>query len=112
LGQKGIDVDAIDNLGRTPLMYALKQREINESIIIELLYSEADINAVDYYGKSALMYAVERVGINEELIIKMLELGADINKETNSGLRPCDFLFIKVNNYIREKNIIIRSKTL
>jgi ankyrin repeat protein len=93
-------------------MYALNQREINETMIIKLLCAGVNINAVDYYGKSALMYAVERLGINEELIIKMLELGADINKETNSGLHPCDFLFIKVNNYIREKNIIIRGKTL
>jgi ankyrin repeat protein len=55
--RKGLDVNAKDTLGKTPLFYALENdMENKEEIIIELLKNGADKNIVDRKGNKAVDY--------------------------------------------------------
>ncbi len=57
----GIDPNVPDSKGRTPLMIAAIDEDLEEDVIDELLYFEADINAQDKRGLTALMWAVAGV---------------------------------------------------
>ena len=84
--EKGADINAKDNYGRTPLMHAI-QYGCSEEVIKILLEKGADINAKDNYGWTPLMYAIQ-YGCSEEVIKILLEKGADINAKDNYGWTP------------------------
>lgn len=59
----GANPDIPDNNGRTPLMIAAIDEELESGVIDDLLEFGADINAVDNKGLTALMWAV--AGVNK-----------------------------------------------
>lgn len=55
IGIGHVDVNATDNYGRPPLMYAAAH---NSPLVLEVLrWAGADVNSFDVHGASALMYA-------------------------------------------------------
>jgi len=58
LSQKGILVNFLDNLGRTPLILACSYGRI-ENVRILLKFPGIDVNHIDFDGQSALGYALE-----------------------------------------------------
>ena len=81
----GTNVNIIDSLGQTPLMWAAAK---NKEIFTEkLIKAGAKINAKDKSGKTAMHYAsMNYEGM--ELIKLLLEAGADINFTDNKGHTP------------------------
>ena len=73
--EKGADVNAKDNDGRTALMFAAEKG--HTEIVQILLKKGADVNAEDEYGGTALMIAAENG--HTEIIKLLLEKGADVN---------------------------------
>ena len=71
-----VDVDASNNWGMTPLMYAARAKK--GGLILDYLLGEicqADLNAVDKCYNNALMHACKNGNMTPAA--KMLELGAD-----------------------------------
>jgi ankyrin repeat protein len=79
--EAGTDVNAKNNLGDTPLMWAARYGH-TETVKL-LLESSADVNAHNNYGWTALMWAA-RYG-HTETIKFLLEKGADVNRENRHG---------------------------
>ncbi|KAI9738729.1 MAG: hypothetical protein M1834_008234 [Cirrosporium novae-zelandiae] len=75
-----------DNLGRTPLMQAAKQKQDTPKLISILLDASADLNSQSSTGWTALHFAAER---NRATVVQhLLDKGADINSRTKSGATP------------------------
>ena len=79
--EAGADVNAKNNLGDTPLMWAVRYG--HTETVTFLLEKGADVNANNNYGWTALMWAA-RYGHIETIKI-LLEKGADVNKENRHG---------------------------
>lgn len=73
------DINAIDEIGMTPLMYSA--RNGNREILSMLLKSGATVDAKDKSGKTALMFAARRG--HKEIISLLLDYEADIDLEDN-----------------------------
>jgi ankyrin repeat protein len=79
--EAGTDVNARNNLGDTPLMWAARNGH-TETVKL-FLESSADVNANNNYGWTALMWAA-RYG-HTETVKFLLEKGADANRENRHG---------------------------
>lgn len=92
---KGANVNAEDNCGRTPLMVAVESYNIN--VVKILLEKGSSIDTHCKYGKSLLHYAVLNPG-NEvaDLVVKK---GASLNETDTSGQNPLEEA-INLNNKI------------
>jgi len=67
---KGVDVNARNDVGRTPLMMATLK---NQSVVIDALLSvRAETSACDYLGNSALAYALKNG--NDEVSARLVTL--------------------------------------
>ena len=77
--QKGVDVDARDSYGRTPLMWATDDL----GVVHYLVDKGADVNAKDINGETPLMKAafLGRLDVVRYLVRK----GADVNAKDNNG---------------------------
>ena len=82
--RKDLNVNAKDNYGKTPLMFAAKSR--NPETVSALVNAGADVNAKDNYGKTPLMYAAESG--NLDAVNALVDAGADVNPEDNIGWTP------------------------
>ena len=68
----GANPDIPDNNGRTPLMIAAIDEELEEGVIDDLLEFGADINAADNKGLTALMWAVAGVNKAPDIMLPAL----------------------------------------
>jgi len=86
--ERGADVNARDDTGKTPLMLAATQRG-SEKLIERLVHQGADIRARDKNGMTALMHAA----MNGELHLaeQLLQLGIDPDIKDNSGKTVADY---------------------
>lgn len=75
---KGADVNARDDDGITPLMYAVGDKDHKFNVIETLLKNGADVNAKSNDGYTPLHAAVH--GENLETILLLLERGANFNE--------------------------------
>ncbi len=109
--KEGFDLDFVDELGMTALMYAVEQENIR---LVELFVGlGADINKRGSEGFTALHHAVDisidgtiqtggKQGEEPVSIISfLLKHGADLSAKTEKGESPLDF----ANNY-KSKKII------
>jgi ankyrin repeat protein len=81
--EHGANVNAFDDIGCTPLVYALYKK--NNEIIEILIASNADVNAVAS-GMTPLMYA-SVIG-NKEIAEMLLLKGANVSAKNNDGATP------------------------
>jgi len=72
----GANVNLLDNLGKSALMY-----QTNEDIIKLLIDKGADVNAFDKKGKSLLMYHIDE----PEIVKMLLTKNIDINHKDEFG---------------------------
>ena len=80
--EKGVDVNATDNVGNTALILNTKNMCFKD-IIKELMRAGADINMSDNTGGTALYYAL-KYG-NQEVARFLIKKGADYNHTNNKG---------------------------
>lgn len=78
------DIDARDRAGRTALMYAVVEGELEKAK--ELIRSGADVNATDKHDWTALHFATQNYSI--EFVKLLLESGAIVEAEDSNGNTP------------------------
>ncbi|MEI0549047.1 ankyrin repeat domain-containing protein [Brachyspira intermedia] len=96
LVEKGADINLEDGYGYTPLIKAMKYRNIDlAKNIIDL---KADLNAVcSATGDTPLTYLVREVWFGTDLCYYMIKNGADVNKKNDNGDTP---LIVAVQNVV------------
>jgi hypothetical protein len=80
----GADVDAVDEYGQTPLMYATAKNRLD--IVRLLIDAGADVNVRSLAGWTTLHYAARDA--ESSLVEALLEAGADIQIRNADGLTP------------------------
>lgn len=83
----GANVNAINDDGTTPLMYAA--RDGSSSVVKVLLEAVANVNTVDNSRKTALMYAAEKN--NPDVVNVLLDAGAKIDMKDEDGCKAVDY---------------------
>ena len=83
---KGVDVNAKDEFGSTPLLHAAAtfQKEIVELLV----NNDADVNAADVFSMTPLHFAA--LEGRKEIVELLIAKGADVNVKTEDGLTPLD----------------------
>jgi ankyrin repeat protein len=85
---KGVDVDAQDNNGRTPLHLAVNDEEVSNAIVILLIKNGAKVSAKDYRGKTPLHLATRQFSLS--VVRTLLHAGADVNAKDRHGNGPLE----------------------
>lgn len=83
----GANVNAINDDGKTPLMYAA--RDGSSSVVKVLLEAGANVNTVDNSRKTALMYAAEKN--TPDVVNVLLDAGAKIDMKDKDGRKAVDY---------------------
>lgn len=81
--KSGVNVNARNEYGVTPLMFAVEYNEDRE-VIKTLINAGADVNAEDESDKTPLMYASEYCK-NEKIVKLLLRSRAEINARNKYG---------------------------
>ena len=104
--QKGVDVDARDSYGRTPLMWATDDL----GVVHYLVDKGADVNAKDINGETPLMKAafLGRLDVVRYLVGK----GADVNAKSERGGTTLMWASgdLAVAKYLVEKGVDVNAK--
>ena len=83
---QGADVNARDELGRTPLMWSAFHGSVT---ILEILIARgADVNAQDKMGRTALVWAA--ITGRENTVVVLVGAGADMSTRDSSGLNVAE----------------------
>lgn len=85
----GVDVNAVDEYGNTPLHYAIRLK--NAELIKILLDANAEINHVNEEGVSPLRQALLAKPFDYNSIKLLLDAGADIEQKTDTGITVKEF---------------------
>ena len=85
-GEMGLDIDAVDANGDTPLHLAVEHKQVNS--VRFLLSMNAELNVKNKLGRTPLHVAVinQNVDAAKELLVK----GANRNTRDNDNFRPID----------------------
>ncbi len=86
--EEGADVNAKDNLGKTPLHYSVEERDLD--CLNFLIENGADVNAKDHLGKTPLHYSVEERDL--VCLDVLIENRADVNAKDNDYNTPLDYI--------------------
>jgi|GEM_PF-2444120 len=78
----GVSVHVTNNLGLTPLHYAMIFH-VNDIITQKLLDAGSDVQAKDYFGVSLLHRAVVNESVTD--VRELISRGADVNSQDNNG---------------------------
>ncbi|NCA81989.1 MAG: ankyrin repeat domain-containing protein [Opitutae bacterium] len=104
--QKGVDVDARDTYGRTPLMWATDDL----GVVHYLVDKGADVNSKDINGETPLMKAafLGRLDVVRYLVRK----GADVNAKSERGGTPLMWASgdLAVAKYLVGKGVDVNAK--
>lgn len=99
---KGLDVNAIDSYGNTPLLYAVRQRNVKG--IRLLLENGADklIDHENFEGVSALRMGLNSMPLNYDVFDILLKYGAnpDTKKEDGKTVRQMLLILAGIPNNI------------
>jgi ankyrin repeat protein len=85
----GADVNAKDERGCTPLMFAAEYNS-NADMIEALIKAGADLHAKDQLGHTPLMYAA-MLNHNPKVIAVLFKAGADVNAQDKNGKTALDY---------------------
>ena len=95
---KGVDVNAKDLDGWTPLFWAVYEKtplfdtSIDIEVIELLINKNAQVNIQDKDGKTPLHYAVLREQIDVEVIKLLINKNAQVNIQDQTGKTPLDYV--------------------
>lgn len=93
---KGADVNFKDNEGRTPIMYAVLNKN-NLNIVKILINAGANVNVKDKNGTTPLMGAVSKNN-NINIIKTLIDAGANINAKDKNGFTPLKYAKANTND--------------
>lgn len=105
--KKGADINALTDLGNSPLILACHTGRTGVGAKTLLAYPSCDLTVQDPYGRTALFYAVEEMK-NQEVAMLMLMRGAHFG--TAPGFK--EQLIMKLADRIREQEVEISRKKL
>ncbi|PCG18900.1 ankyrin repeat domain-containing protein [Brachyspira sp. G79] len=96
LVEKGADINLEDGYGYTPLIIAMKYRNIG--LVKDIIDLKPDLNAIcSATGDTPLTYLVREVWFGTDACYYMIKNGADVNKKNDNGDTP---LIVAVENVI------------
>ena len=96
LVEKGADINLEDGYGYTPLIKAMKYRNI--ALVKDIIDLKPDLNAIcSATGDTPLTYLVREVWFGTDACYYMIKNGADVNKKNDNGDTP---LIVAVENVI------------
>ncbi|CCG56377.1 ankyrin repeat-containing protein [Brachyspira pilosicoli WesB] len=96
LVEKGADINLEDGYGYTPLIIAMKYRNLN--LAKDIIDLKPDLNAIcSATGDTPLTYLVREVWFGTDVCYYLIKNGADVNKKNNNGDTP---LIVFVQNFI------------
>ena len=93
---KCLDVNAVNNNGKTPLILACELQKNNFECVELLIKNGADVNKIDNEGYTALL--LQSLNGNFECVKLLIENGADINMVDNKNNTPL-LLAARTKNY-------------
>jgi ankyrin repeat protein len=86
---RGLDVDAVDSYGNTPLHYAARLGRAD--LIATLIEAGAGVNAIHREGVSPSRQALLSVPRSHEAVERLIAAGADLEQRNGDGLSVRDF---------------------
>ena len=96
LVEKGADINLEDGYGYTPLIIAMKYRNIG--LAKDIIDLKPDLNAIcSATGDTPLTYLAREVWFGTDLCYYMIKNGADVNKKNDNGDTP---LIVAVQNVV------------
>ncbi|WP_297205716.1 ankyrin repeat domain-containing protein [uncultured Brachyspira sp.] len=96
LVEKGADINLEDGYGYTPLIIAMKYRNIG--LAKDIIDLKPDLNAIcSATGDTPLTYLAREVWFGTDLCYYMIKNGADVNKKNDNGDTP---LIVAVENVV------------
>ncbi|EHK45733.1 hypothetical protein TRIATDRAFT_317874 [Trichoderma atroviride IMI 206040] len=103
--EKGADIEAMNKLGRTPLICAMRYDHVD--VALQLIEKGSNIEAMDKEGQTPLMWAIRRRNLG--LVKLLLSQGAKVTTGEVANIRPRGSEFSEVS---REEVMANREPTL